>query len=107
MTRTSVANDPKAANEAIWRSPITLKVSANSAGITSVARTARRTAGVDHTGRQGVDAHPVAGRIPIARALACITEQSRPIGRGRPRPAADRCIGSAYRRPAAVSGLVR
>jgi hypothetical protein len=45
----------------------------------AVARTARTAAGGDHTGRQGVDAHPVAGRIPITGALACISEQSRRI----------------------------
>jgi hypothetical protein len=44
-----------------------------------VARTARPAAGGDHAGRQGVDAHSVAGRIPITGALACISEQSRRI----------------------------
>src|SRR5580693_3771813 len=47
---TSVANPPNVANSAICGSATTLSVSANSDGTTTVARTARITAGTDQTG---------------------------------------------------------
>jgi hypothetical protein len=50
--RTRVAKPPKVANSAICGSPMTLNVSANREGMTSVARSARIAAGTDHTGRQ-------------------------------------------------------
>src|SRR5215472_1634603 len=50
LAMTSVANPPNVANSAICGSPMTLKVSANSDGTTTVARTARIAAGTDQTG---------------------------------------------------------
>ena len=50
---TSVANEPKAANVAIWRLPITSKVNANRPGMITIARNARSAAALDHTGSHG------------------------------------------------------
>ena len=50
-TSTSVAKPPKAANIATWRLPSTWSANANTPGTTIAARTARRAAGRDHTGR--------------------------------------------------------
>src|SRR5215510_2838801 len=59
LAMTSVANPPNVANSAICGSPMTLKVSANSDGTTTVARTARIAAGTDQTGfHQGCDTLP-------------------------------------------------
>jgi hypothetical protein len=46
----SVANPPNVANSAICGSPMTLKVTANSAGTTTIARVARIAAGTDQEG---------------------------------------------------------
>jgi hypothetical protein len=56
-----VAKLPKAANVAICRSPMTLKVRANKAGITIVARSARMAAGTDHFGTRAARAAPPGG----------------------------------------------
>ena len=51
---TRLAKPPNVANRAICTSPMTLKVSANRAGTTSVARSARSAADTDHVGRKAV-----------------------------------------------------
>ena len=63
--RTSVAKLPNTANSVICGLPMTSKVSANRHGITIVARTARITAGTDHTGSQPGRAGPDC--VPAAR----------------------------------------
>src|SRR5215468_3696222 len=50
LAMTSVANPPNVANSAICGSLMTLRVSANNAGTTIAARTARIAAGTDQTG---------------------------------------------------------
>lgn len=62
-----VANPPNVANSAICASPMTLNVSANRPGTTTVARTARMAAGTDHAGRQP---EPAAARDRRARNRA-------------------------------------
>src|SRR5215469_15599021 len=66
---TSVANPPNVANRASCGSPMTLKVSANNEGTTTVARTARIAAGTDQTGfHQGCDTLPNPTERPGADA---------------------------------------
>ena len=71
LTRTSVANEPNAANSAICRLPISLSEIANRHGITTAARAARIAAGADQVGSHGVDPGP-----DDQRRFSCATENA-------------------------------
>ncbi len=60
-TRTSIANDPKAANVATCASPITLSANANTDGITIAARTALRNDTQPGSRMRIADRHPDIG----------------------------------------------
>ena len=61
MTR--FANPPNPVNKAICRSPKPLKANANRAGITMTARSARRPAASDHSGRHAGLVTPGTGQV--------------------------------------------
>ena len=75
---TRFANPPNAANRAIWRSPKPTKVSANTEGITSTARTARMAAVTDQDGHHD-------GRAPVGPARPAGGAEDRNAARGRRR----------------------